>query len=51
MTNVQSEEDTTERVLKCNLGHTKFNLNDKKVEPWGEMVKIYRKNKKEQINR
>ena len=42
---MQSEEDTTEHVLECNLGDTKLNLNDKKRKAWGEMVKIYRKNR------
>ena len=42
----QSELATTEHVLKCNKGNKKFNLNDERGKELGEIVKIYRKNKK-----
>ena len=42
----QSEEDTTEHVLECNNGDKKFNLNDERGKECGEIVEIYRKNKK-----
>ena len=41
----QSEDDTTEHVLECNKADKKFNLNNEKGIKWGEIVKIYRKNK------
>ena len=42
---------TTEHVLECNKckrnkGDKKFNLNDERGREWGEIVEIYRKNKK-----
>ena len=43
----QSEEDTTEHVLECNKGDKKFNLNANRGKGWGEIVEIYRKNKKD----
>ena len=42
----QSEEDSAERALECNKGYKKFNLNDERGKEWGEIVQIYRKNKK-----
>ena len=42
----QSGEDTTEHVLECNKGDKNFNLNDERGKEWGEIVEIYRKNKK-----
>ena len=42
----QSEVHTTKHVLECNKGDKKFNLNDERGEEWGEIVEIYRKNKK-----
>ena len=42
----QSEEDTTEHVLKFNKGDKKFNLNDERGKEWSEIVEIYKKNKK-----
>ena len=42
----QSEVDTAEHVLECNIGDKKFNQNDDKGKEWGEIVEIYRKNKK-----
>ena len=40
------EEDTIEYVLGCSKGDKKFNLNDKRVKEWGEIVESYIKNKK-----
>ena len=42
----QSEEDTTEHVLEFNKGDKKFKLNEERGKEWGEIVEIYRKNKK-----
>ena len=42
----QSEEDTTEHILKCNKGQKKLNLNDERRKEFVEIIKIYRKNKK-----
>ena len=42
----KSEVDTTEHVLECNTGDKKFNLNDERGKQWGDIVEIYRKNKK-----
>ena len=47
----QSEVDTIEYVMECNKGDKKFNLNDEREKIWGEIVEIYRKNIKKQINR
>ena len=42
----QSEEDTTEHVLKCNKGYKKFDLNDEGGKEWGGGGgEIYRKKK------
>ena len=41
----QSEEDTTEHVLKCNKGYKKFDLNDEGGREWGGGEQIYRKKK------
>ena len=38
--------DTREHVLECNTGDKKFNLNDERGKQWGDIVEIYRKNKK-----
>ena len=32
----QSEEDTTEHVLKCNTVNMKFKLNDERGKGWGD---------------
>ena len=42
----QSEEDTTQQVLECNKGDQKLTLNDERGKEWGEILGIYRKNKK-----
>ena len=42
----QSEGDTTEHVQEFNKGDTKFNLNDERGKECGQIVEIYRKNKK-----
>ena len=42
----QSEENITEHVLECNKGDKKFNFNDERGKERGEIVEIYRKNKK-----
>ena len=45
----QSEEDTTEHALECNKEYKNFNLNDEKGKELGEIVEIYRKNKKKRL--
>ena len=42
----QSEEDTTEHVLEFNKGDKKFKLNEERGKEWGEIVEIYRNDKK-----
>ena len=42
----QSEVDTKEHILECNEGDKKLNLNNERSKEWGEIVGIYRKNKK-----
>ena len=42
----QSEGDTTKHVLEFDKRDKKFNLNDERGKEWGQIVEIYRKNKK-----
>ena len=42
----QSEDDNKDLVQQYNKGDKKFNLNDERGKEWGEIVEIYRNNKK-----